>query len=271
MGLPVWAKIQLYRLRGRRPWSLGYLEARDRQIAGAIDDVVRVGRFAPAAGYGVGMDERVVEYPWFFEALPKHAASLLDAGSTLNHDMIMDRIPLDGTRLFVTTLAPEDRSFWRRGVSYTYEDLRDLSFRDAYFDCVAALSSLEHVGMDNTLLYTDRQEFQQQSPQDYLRVVAQLKRVLKPGGTLLVTLPYGVAESFGWFQQFDRARLDDFVATFAPSSAEIRFFRYTRAGWEASNQRACDDACYYDVHRGTTLAPDLAAASRAVACLTLIK
>src|SRR6185503_12664667 len=131
MKLPAWIKILIYRLGGSRPWTRGYIEAQALVINAALDDLGRTGKFIPAPGYGAGMDERSVEFPWFFQELPKGARRVLDAGSTLNHAMIMDRLPLNETHFFISTLAPEDVCFWKRGVSYTYEDFRDLSFRDA--------------------------------------------------------------------------------------------------------------------------------------------
>ena len=43
------------------------------------------------AGYGIGLDERVIEYPWL---LAKGIQGrVLDAGSILNHDHILDPVP----------------------------------------------------------------------------------------------------------------------------------------------------------------------------------
>jgi SAM-dependent methyltransferase len=264
-------RADLWRLRGRRPWTSGYQEAKEIEIGAAIDRTKASGRFEIVPGYGVGLDERAVEYPWFFQHLPSTAQRVLDAGSTLNHRMVMMRFPLQQIRLFVTTLAPEQQAFTHLGVSYTFEDFRDLCFREAYFDCVVALSSLEHVGMDNTMLYTDKQQFKQQSPEDYLQAVTQIKRVLKPGGLLLASVPYGIAESFGWFQQFDRAMVSAFIKTFEPSHKTVDFYKYHGDGWKVSDQESCDDARYYDVHGGANSQADRAAASRAVACLHLVK
>jgi SAM-dependent methyltransferase len=214
------------------------------------------------------MDERVVELPWLLEKLPKGTQRLLDAGSTLNQELILRYLPLDRLRLFISTLAPEDRCFWKRGVSYSFEDLRDLSFKDAFFDCVACLSTLEHVGMDNSLYVSDAQ-FRESARKDYLKVMAQLRRVLRPGGTLLVTVPYGRETNHGWFQQFGSEMLAELVASFAPATTDIRFFRYRPEGWKEARQEECDDAFYFDIRRGQSLGEDRAAAARAVACLCL--
>lgn len=214
------------------------------------------------------MDERVVEFPWFLEKLPKGKQRLLDAGSTLNHDLILQHLPLDRLRLFISTLAPEEHCYWKRGISYVFEDLRDLSFKDGFFDCVASLSTLEHVGMDNSLYVPDAQ-FRESASKDHLKVLAQFRRVLRPGGTLLVTVPYGRENHHGWFQQFGRRMLAELVAGFGPAMTDIRFFRYRPDGWNEASQEECDDASYFDIRRGQPLDADRAAAARAVACLCL--
>jgi len=259
----------VFEATGRRPWSRGYLEARDHQIRAALRATAAAGRFTPGPGYGRSLDERVVEFPWFLEHLPKGTLRLLDAGSTLNHEVVLEHLPLDRVRLFISTLAPEDHCYWKRGISYVYEDLRDLSFKDGYFDCVASLSTLEHVGMDNALYVGDGQ-FRENARKDHLKAMAQFRRVLKPGGTLLVTVPYGREADHGWFQQFGREMLAELIASFGPARADLRFFRYRPEGWMSASQEECDDASYFDVHRGQPLEPDRAAAARAVACVCLV-
>jgi SAM-dependent methyltransferase len=268
-GLATLLRRVIFQATGRRPWSTGYLEARDRLLRAALKATAASGRFEPGPGYGRSMDERVVEYPWFLEKLPTGTQRLLDAGSTLNHELILQHLPLDRLRLFISTLAPEDHCYWNRGISYVFEDLRDLGFKDGFFDCVASLSTLEHIGMDNSLYVSDTR-FRESARKDYLKVMAQFRRVLRPGGTLLVTVPYGREGNHSWFQQFGREMLAELVACFGPATTDIRFFRYRPEGWKESSQEECDDASYFDIHRGLPLEADRAAAARAVACLCLI-
>jgi Methyltransferase domain len=99
-------------------------------------------------GYGVGLDERVIEFPWLYSHRP--FGRLLDAGSTLNHERVIDRFLPETSALSIATLRPEQVSYTERGISYVYCDLRDLPFREAFFDTVICASTIEHVGMDNT-------------------------------------------------------------------------------------------------------------------------
>src|SRR4029077_3689623 len=87
--------------------------------------------------------------PWLFgQGL---AGRVLDAGSTFNHEHILDRaLPLVDD-LTIVTLEPEAWAYPLRRVSYVFADLRALPFADAQFDLAVSISTLEHIGMDNTM------------------------------------------------------------------------------------------------------------------------
>jgi len=259
-----------FNLTGRRPWARGYTEYRLAQLDRVLSDA----HFDPErlpAGYGCRLDERIIEYPWFMARLPDGKGALLDAGSVLNHEFLLSRPKLASKRVFVSTLAPEPLSFTHLGVSYVYEDLRQCCFRDGFFDWIASLSTIEHVGMDNTMLYTTDVTKREYEPDAYLDAVVQFRRVLKPGGTLYLTMPFGRAQSYGWFQIFDGGMVDRVLAGFVPTRVREMHYRYTPAGWTHSSRELSKDADYFDVHRSKGHAPDYAAASRAVVCLELTK
>jgi SAM-dependent methyltransferase len=214
-------------------------------------------------GYGVGLDERVVEFPWLLSRRP--GGRVLDAGSALNHEHVLDRFLPRFESLTIVTLAPEAVAFPQRGISYVYGDLRDLPFRDAFFDTIVSLSTLEHVGMDNTR-YSASAARANDPDAELGRAVAELRRVLKPAGTLLVSVPFGRSEDHGWFRQFGPEELDRLVERLEPRTAEVELFRYGADGWCRSDPGAAARAEY----RPPTAPPaeDRAAAARAVACIT---
>jgi SAM-dependent methyltransferase len=260
-----------YVLRGRQPWKLGYLTAKRRAISKAIDQ----GVFSSAAplpdGYGFRIDERIIEYPWLFSRLPAGDGLMLDAGSALNHGYLVDRSPLNEKRLVVDTLAPEDRCFWAQGVGYIFEDLRDSIFRDECFDVVASVSTIEHIGLDNTMLYTDDPSKAESDPASYLVAVMEFKRVLKTGGPCFLTVPYGRRGVHRWFQVFDAAMVAGLIEAFAPASSVVEYFGYQGTGWQRVEPEAIADATFFDVHSRKGFDPDFAAFARGVACIELIK
>lgn len=216
-------------------------------------------------GYGVGLDERVVEFPWLLAQAPR--GRVLDAGSTLNHAHILDRVLPVVDELHVVTLAPEAHSFPERGVSYVYADLRRLPYSDAYFDEVVSLSTLEHVGKDNSRY--GGPEGDADVDAELGHALEELRRVLAPGGTMLVSVPYGRPEDHGWFRQFDQADVERLVTLAAPRRHELTVFAYDESGWQKSSPSRAADARYRDFTVDPQPVWDLAAAARAVACLRM--
>ncbi len=193
------------------------------------------------AGYGAGANERVVEIPWVLARQP--AGSTLDAGSSLNHVDYLDRLLPLVDELHIATLAFEGAAYTDRGISYVYGDLRELPYRDGYFDTVISISTLEHVGMDNTG-YGSSGPRADDPVRETERAVAELARVLRTGGRLLLSVPYGTHEDHGSFRQFDREDVDRLVAAVRPSEMEITVYRAFDSGWQLSDLDGAASARY---------------------------
>src|SRR5688500_16264708 len=110
-----------YLRSGKRAWSEGYGDYKASFLANVLADSNLLGIFRDGldlpANYGDGLDERVVEIPWALSRLSGKTGHLLDAGSALNHEYLVDAPSLAGFKLSIITLAPEAIAFWRRGVS----------------------------------------------------------------------------------------------------------------------------------------------------------
>jgi len=257
-------------VNGRKPWTRGYNLHRREQI---IDAIVKSSfNFSELKkGYGFRLDERIIEYPWLFAVLPPGNGKLLDAGSALNHEFLLNLEPLCSKKMFISTLEFEGTCACNKGVSHIYEDLRQSCYRDDYFDYVVSISTIEHIGLDNTFLYSRDQASRENAPDSYLLAIKEFRRVLKPGKTLYLSFPYGRPNNYGWFQIFDQERLDQTITAFAPAAVKESHFRYEPDGWRWSSREESKDATYFDIHSQKDYDPDYAAASRAIVCLELVK
>jgi hypothetical protein len=137
---------------GNQPLTPGYHVHKWTQIAralgdGSLLDLFKRGLTLPA-NYGYGIDERIVEYPWLISRIPNTAGTLLDAGSALNYDTLIELPVLKKKRIHIVTLHPETNCFWQSNVSYEFAELRDMPLRDKYFDQIACISTFEHVGLN---------------------------------------------------------------------------------------------------------------------------
>jgi SAM-dependent methyltransferase len=267
-----WRRQPLRNLAKRFPppavaFSQEYVERHRELVTEVLRSTDMIDRFSRSRklprSYGVGLDERVIEYPWLFARGPR--GRVLDAGSALNHQHILDQLLKEIESLAIITLEPEAVAFTERRISYVYGDLRDLPFRDAWFDTVVSLSTLEHVGMDNTS-YGSRVSVADDPDAELRLAVAELRRVLRPNGELLLSVPFGAFEDHGWFRQFGNRELDLLLELLEPAVLTMEIFRYNADGWSRSDRRSASDASY----RGPTVpaAMDGAAAARAVACVS---
>jgi SAM-dependent methyltransferase len=255
---------------GRKPWSVGYYTAKKKMVCSAIDTGLFQKHAELPPGYGRRMDERVVEYPWLFSRLPIQPGHVLDAGSVLNYSFLIERPPLKNADLTIMTLSPEKRCFWNRSISYVFGDLRKTFFADATFDVVISVSTIEHIGLDNTLLYTSDASKKEADSLGFIPAVAEFKRVLKPGGLCLITVPFGRRGIHGWYQVFDMDLVGKLIGAFRPADYTMEHFGYSAKGWRRVQAEEIRDAEFFDLHAGKPFESDFAAGARGVACIRMI-
>ncbi|MFH1478589.1 MAG: methyltransferase domain-containing protein [Candidatus Omnitrophota bacterium] len=271
--------LAAYIKKGKKPWSRGYTPSKFDFIVETLNNEDLMELFFSSGhlpnGYGHGYDERVIEYPWVFSRLGIEKTRLLDAGSVLNFKEIIEMPKLSNKNITIFTLAPELNAFLDKGISYNYGDLRELPFRDNWFDEICSISTLGHVGMDNRI-YT-RKNTAGKVGLEAEKAVKELIRVLRPGGKFLASVVFGKHQLIEWngtpfAEQFNGLLLKDLLRSFSScASIFISFYRYKKNGWDISTEEGCRDVEYFNIHTTRSFDSDYAAAARAVALIEVVK
>ena len=166
-----------------------------------LDDAVALGLGARARGERLawlqapgGTDERVIEIPWVLSRLVE-SGRVLEVGYAYAEAAYLAGLLRAGIELVGVDLAERDVE----GMERVTADVRSLPLPDGSVDQVLLVSTLEHVGADNTGYGLDAED----DPGSRADALRELRRVLAPKGSLLVTVPLGEPGDHGWF------RLDD--------------------------------------------------------------
>jgi hypothetical protein len=147
-----------------------------------------------------GVDERPIEIPWCLSRVRANER-VLDVGYAFAEPVYLDGLAELGDVTGVDLVTRDVP-----GVTGVQADLRDLPFEDESFDVAIAISTLEHVGRDNT-----QYGLGAEAGDTLEAALRELRRVAK---RLLVTVPTGerellpeqsVYEPSEWVDRFSRA------------------------------------------------------------------
>lgn len=267
-------KIYNYIKNGRIPWSEGYLEYKIKFINESLNSEILLNKFKSKKieEFGLGLDERCVEYPWLFCRIPNEESLILDAGSTFNFSFIVNKNIIKNKELTIFTYYPENDCFHYKRISYVFGDLRKMCFKNEYFDIIVSQSTIEHIDMDNSIYGYSGIDFSESKSYEYLKAIKEMYRVLKYKGKILLTFPFGKYENHGFFQQFDREMLDSIYEYLNDKgSIEFTYFKYEKNGWRFADKEELYEVESFNPHTGKGKGNDGAAHSRGIACIEFIK
>ncbi|MDD1762875.1 MAG: class I SAM-dependent methyltransferase [Methanothrix sp.] len=192
----------------------------------------------PIQPFGIGDTERCIEIPWAFSCYSGERR-VLDVGYANAENRYLK--PLRSLKIpelygldIVSRLVP--------GMSSVAGDMRRASFRDGVFDLIFCISTIEHVGWDNTVYYQDKQPL---DPEGDLLAIGELARITRNEGKIVVTVPYGMLHNYGWFLQYDRQRLDRLISSSGCRLLKKDLFYYSK-GWHGASEEMLAGVLYKD-------------------------
>ncbi len=197
-----------------------------------LDDAVALGLGARARGERIrwlqapaGTDERVVEIPWVLSRL-RMSGRVLEVGYAFAETAYLGGLLRAEVELVGADLAARVVE----GMETVEADVRELPFPERSFDQVLLVSTLEHIGADNTVYGLDAES----DGPARLEALRELKRVLRREGSLLVTVPLGEPGDHGWFRQEDEGGWTELFARADFFVEEIEAYELQLEGWRAA-------------------------------------
>lgn len=141
--------------------------------------------------------ERIIENPIIIRHLPEKESKILDVGSRYS------QVPLEMASLGheVWALDIEEYIFKHKKLKFVKGDIRKTKFKSGFFDVVTIISTLEHVGMGQTS-YGDLEE-----EDGDVTAMQEIRRILKPKGVVLLTLPFGKPKFLPFLRVYDKERI----------------------------------------------------------------
>lgn len=216
-----------------------------------FDDAVALAAWARGAGERPraltappASSERLIEIPWVL-ARCRDAAVVLDTGHAFAHPAYLAALASVGaTRVVAVDLADAPVA----GLETVAGDLRDLPFAAGTFDLVLSVATVHCVGRDNRI-YGLPAEHDDDGPLDALR---ELRRVVGPGGRILLTVPCGEPQDLGWFVQHDRAGWERLFAAADLFPFEEQVYELGAEGWRAAEGFRAEGVSYAERGAGAS-------------------
>jgi SAM-dependent methyltransferase len=198
-----------------------------------LDDAIAFAAWARRSGErprrltaAASWDDRLIELPWTL-ARYRGERRVLDVGYAFAEPAYLAAlVELGAPELVGVDLSEADVP----GMRTLRADVRSLPFRDGSFDVAFCISTLEHVGRDNR-----RYGFDEEPDEHGMRAaLSELRRVLRRGGRLLLTVPCGEPQELGWYVQLDPAGWRRVFEEGGFSVVELEFYEQRADGWRAA-------------------------------------
>lgn len=156
---------------------------------------------------------RSIEYSWVLGELEKAHMRVLDSGcsgSFLNHELVAR-----GYEVYGVDVRPCPEAHPR--MKFCKADIMKVPFKKESFDCVIAVSTIEHVGLG---AYQDPV-----CKNGDIVAMKEIHRILKNRGKLLLTVPFASRPLLSWERIYDLRRLNRLTNGFLIEKDEYSVLR----------------------------------------------
>jgi len=192
----------------------------------------------PYEPYGVGDTERCIEIPWALSCY-RGEEMVLDVGfANAEERFLKELLALGIPQLHGIDLVKNKVD----KIDSVMGDIRSTPFRNGSFDLVLCISTIEHIGKDNSRY--KKGSCEEDNAGDFV-ATRELCRIMKKGGRMVLTAPYGMFRDYGWFIQYDEIRWQELISVAGCRVIREDFFKYD-GGWRRCYKKALEDVLYQE-------------------------
>lgn len=173
----------------------------------------------------VYVSERIVEVPFVFARLAVPRGSIVVDLGCVESKLSLELANL-GYKVWSVDLRPYE--FHHPNLQVLVGDFDEVPITENSVDAVIAVSTLEHFGIDH---YGGNPR-----PGADLAAMEKIRRILKPRGQLLLTVPYGVEAQTDWYRVYDQESLLQLLMGFDIDKLEF-YRRVNSATWQPANEQ----------------------------------
>jgi SAM-dependent methyltransferase len=162
-------------------------------------------------------DSRIVEIPLMFSNIPSSKKRILEIGC--RYSLLSIQLSSLGHQVYGIDI----NNYKRKHPNFHFRkaDILKSKYPQNYFDIVVSLSTIEHIGLGR---YNDRKD-----AKGDIKTMKEIYRVIKPGGQVLITLPFGKPVDTDWYRVYNTERVRELLVGFKINKEY--FFRDKNGNW----------------------------------------
>lgn len=191
-------------------------------------------------------DARVIEHSFVISKLEgMQKGRALDIGCTDSNNILPFVLASLGWEVY--GIDTREFRFKHPNFHFVCEDIRNTSFPDDFFDCIYAVSTIEHIGLKGRYGVTE------DDPEGDKKAVKEIMRILGSGGKFLLTVPYGRGQLVKPLQRtYDKFRLQELLSQ-GRIEEEVYYILDNEEGWVTASEEIAGQKDYLKGERALAL------------------